>query len=301
MFEGENKEFFASEEADQKDRDVFKAETLSLLDKFDIRLDPDLKDQHLLVSPEDISKLVGSAELTSDDVVLEIGPGLGQITKEIVQKAGKVYAIEIDERFRPILQDLEKKYSNLEIIFGSALDKPWPRVNKLVSSPPYSILEPLLEHLAMKKKIELISLVIGEKYYQRCIDLSHPAKTSLITQAFFDIKLISKLDKGSFYPPSRESSVIINLLRKDKKKADMGLRVLVSRMINTPNESVISVLRDILSENINLKKLKSMDFRDIPRISSLKVPENILKKRLQDLDNEDIAVISTVIKQLRNK
>jgi len=283
----------------ERDEDSLQSEILNLLEKHDIKLDPDYKDQHILISKEIITQLVDSADLTSEDVVLEIGPGPGQITKAIAEKAGKVYAIEIDKRFEPILKDLQKQYNNLEIIFGSALDVEWPTVNKVVSSPPYSILEPLIERLITKKKIESCSLVIGEKYYQRCATSKNRAtKTSLMTQAFFDVELVSKVSSNKFFPQSREESVIMRLLRKDKKKADFGLRLLVSRMINTPNESVINLTRDIINEKINLR---TMDFGNIPTVKSLNIPESMLRKSLRDLDNTDINALARVIGSLKKR
>jgi len=279
--------------------DSLKPEILDILDKHEIKLDPDHKDQHILISKEVISQLVDSAELNLDDVVLEIGPGPGQITEAITQKAGKVYAIEIDKRFQPVLDNLQGKYENLEVIFDSALDIKWPIVNKVVSSPPYSILEPLIERLIKKKKIESCSFVIGEKYYQRCVDSKDAStKTSLMTQAFFDVELISKISGDKFFPKSREESVIMKLLRKDKKKADFGLRLLVSRMVSTPNESVTRLLRDIINERINLQ---TMDYKTIPTVKSLNVPEFTLKKSLRDLNNNDISILARKIRFLKER
>jgi 16S rRNA (adenine1518-N6/adenine1519-N6)-dimethyltransferase len=238
---------FKEVEKIKRNEDSLQSEILNLLERHDIRLDPDRKDQHILISEESITQLIDSAELTKEDTVLEIGPGTGQVTKLIAEKADKIYTIETDRRFKPILEDLQNRYNNLEVIFGSALDVKWPIVNKLVSSPPYSILESLIERLVMEKKIKSCSLVIGEKYYQRCASSKDKTtRTSLMTQAFFDVELISKIKGDKFFPQSRDESVIMKLLRKDKKKADFGLRLLVSRMINTPNESVINLIRDII-------------------------------------------------------
>jgi 16S rRNA A1518/A1519 N6-dimethyltransferase RsmA/KsgA/DIM1 with predicted DNA glycosylase/AP lyase activity len=119
-----------------------------------------------------------------------------------------------------------------------------------------------------------------------------------MTQAFFDVKLISKIDNNKFMPQSREESVIIKLLRKDKKNADFGLRLLVSRMINTPNESVINLLRDIINEKVNLR---TMDFGNIPTIKSLNIPESTLRKSLRDLDNVDISVLARTISSIKKR
>ena len=284
---------------EHNEEDNLQSEILDLLDRYDIKLDPDRKDQHILTSREVISQLIASAELTPDDAVLEIGPGPGQITEVIAQNAGKIYAIEIDERFSPVFDNLQKKYKNLEVIFGSALDVKWPNVNKMVSNPPFSILEPLIERLVKEKKIESCSFVIGEKYYQRCATLKNRAtRTSLMTQAFFDVELVSKIDGDKFFPQSREESVIMKLLRKDKKKSDFGLRLLVSRMINTPNESVVGLLRDIINEKVNLR---TMDYQNIPTVKSLNVPEITLRKSLRDLDNMDINILARAIGSLKRK
>lgn len=187
----------------------------------------------------------------------------------------------------------------MEVIFDSVLDIKWPAVNKIVSNPPFSILEPLIERLVKEKRIKSSSFVIGEKYYQRCMAVKErTTRTSLMTQAFFDVKLVSKIDGDKFFPKSREDSVIMRLLRKDKKKSDFGLRLLVSRMVNTPNESVVSLLRDIINEKVNLR---TMDYRSIPTVKSLNVPEATLRKSLKDLDNMDIAILARTIGSLRKR
>ena len=151
----------------------------------------------------------------------------------------------------------------------------------------------------MGKRIESCSLVIGEKYYQRCATSKDRAtKTSLMTQAFFDVGLVSKISGDKFFPQSREESVIMKLLRKDKEKADFGLRLLVSRMVNTPNESVISLLRDIINEKVNLR---TMDLRNIPSVKSLNISESTLRKSLRDLDNTDINILAKTIGSLKRK
>lgn len=292
-------EFKENIQFEHNEEDSLKSEMLDILNRYNIRLDSDYKDQHILISREVIEQLIDSAKLTSRDSVLEIGPGPGQITEIIARNAGRVYAVEIDERFRPILENLQKKYRNLEIIFDSILNIKWPIVNKIVSNPPFSILEPLIERLVKEKRIELSSFIISEKYYQRCSDFKEKiTKTSLIMQTFFDIKLVSKISGNKFFPESRESSVIIKLLRKNKRKSDFDLRLLVSRMINTPNESVVNLLRDIINEKVNLR---TTDYRNIPTVKSLNIPDITLRKSLRDLNNMDIAILVKTIKLLKKR
>ncbi|MGC9049159.1 MAG: hypothetical protein ACP5IX_03000 [Patescibacteria group bacterium] len=69
-------------------------------------------------------------------------------------------------------------------------------------------------------------------------------------------------------------------------------------MINTPNESVIRLLRDIINEKVNLR---TMDYQNIPTVESLNVPEATLRKSLRDLDNMDINVLARVIGSLKKR
>ncbi len=90
----------------------------------------------------------------------------------------------------------------------------------------------------------------------------------------------------------------MKLLRKEKKKADFGLRLLVTRMVNFPNESVGSLLRDIINEKVNLR---IMDYKSVPTVKSLNIPESTLRKSLRDLDNRDINILARTIGSLRKK
>lgn len=117
-----------------------------------------------------------------------------------------------------------------------------------------------------------------------------------MTQPFFDVELVSKINGDKFFPRSREDSVIMKLIRKEKKKFDFGLRLLVSRMINTPNDSVVRLLRDIINEKVNLR---TTDYRSIPTVESLNVPEATLRKSLRDLDNMDVNVLAKTIGSLK--
>jgi len=128
--------------------------------------DSDRKDQHFMVCEEVIRAVVDSAFIGSDDFVLEIGPGIGQLSRSILKRGARLVAIEIDRRFKEILEDVRREYPDrFEVLWGSALDVRWPTgVNKIVMNPPFSILEPLLKLLYQQKGLELVSMIIGKRY-----------------------------------------------------------------------------------------------------------------------------------------
>ncbi len=146
------------------------------------------KDQHFLVSQEAMDKILAAANLGQGDVIIEIGPGPGHVTRRLAERAGKLHVIELDTKFKEVLHGLAGELGNIDIIFGSAVDKsiPWPKdATKIVTNLPYSILEPFLLRLALEKNIDEVTLMTGESYYRRLTaGLAHTSKTGIITQAF---------------------------------------------------------------------------------------------------------------------
>ena len=90
-------------------------ETRFIMDKYHIRADKSLG-QNFLIDDEAVAGIVNSANISRDDLVIEIGPGLGTLTKELLEKAGKVICIELDDRMIKILKDRFSMYNNFEII-----------------------------------------------------------------------------------------------------------------------------------------------------------------------------------------
>lgn len=277
----------------------YKEELLALLERFGIEPDQNYLDQHLLVSKDTIDKLVNSAEVTENDSVLEIGPGPGQITEALAQKAGEVYAIEIDDRFEPILEELTQRHPNVEVIMGSALEEKWPKANKLVANPPFSIFEALLGKIILDKNIQEVFVVIGERFYKVSVPSElQMSKTGLMSRAFFTTELIGVVDPNSFYPRSRERSVILKMKRKRKKDGNPGLRSLVSRMLRSPNSNVGNLINDAIYDSA---ERFSQDPRQMPTPESLHIPKNIMRKRLQDLSNSDITTLWHAIESISSR
>jgi 16S rRNA (adenine1518-N6/adenine1519-N6)-dimethyltransferase len=169
-----------------------------------------LKDQFFLTDKNIIKKMVESAELKKNDVVLEIGAGVGNLTEEIAKKAGKVIAFEIDERFKPFLTKLPK---NVEVHYENA----WKYVqmhgkfrhkklyNKVVSNPPYSFIEPFLHNLTFLDYDKVI-LLVPTRFMQKTEKWG-------IFGAFFEPKVLMEVPKESFYPMPKTNSYIIDLIK----------------------------------------------------------------------------------------
>jgi len=124
--------------------------TLEVVKKFGLRLEKSLG-QHFLIDQNILNKVVGAAELSKDDVALEIGPGIGTLTQALAEKTGTVIAIELDRRLKPVVDYTLAGYDNVKIVFADALTIDLaalpggiPRPNKLVSNLPYQVATPIL-------------------------------------------------------------------------------------------------------------------------------------------------------------
>jgi 16S rRNA (adenine1518-N6/adenine1519-N6)-dimethyltransferase len=146
-------------------------------------------DQHFMIDKKIIKKIIKEANITEKDIVLEIGPGKGAITKELCKASSKIVCIEIDKE--------NEKYLNFEnenckVIYGNALDLIWNvSFNKIVSNLPYVIIEPLFKKLT-KINFDLCVFTITKNYYEGLCDESK--KLHYFVNSYFDIKYICDVE-----------------------------------------------------------------------------------------------------------
>lgn len=274
-------------------KEKYKIDLLEKIKSFGIELDPDKKDQHLIVDPEVIDDMISFAEISQNDVVLEIGSGPGNITEKLAEKAGYVHAVEIDSRFEPILEDLQNKCSNVNVLIGDFLKLKLPEFNKIVANPPFSILEPMIQKLS-DLNVEQIVLAIGEKYYRRSIATpgsSDFTKTSLFTQAHFEPSILKKLEKGVFFPKSREIAVIMKLTSIERW--DNQIMKKISDDFSKKAGERVNILVNNISNRYGPRIAKSdlKNYSDKITPLSLHISKDILGKRLQELSNNELSIL----------
>lgn len=276
---------------------------IGLLNEFGITPDSNFKDQHFMVDEQVIRKVVSQANVSASDNVLEIGPGPGQLTEEILSTGAYLTAIEIDERFSGLLGRLQERFPDrLKIIWGSALEVGWPHdINKIVMNPPYSILEPLLERIHGHRGVECVSMIIGKRYCQNAsvrVGDRGFNKTSLMTQAKFDPHFVMDIDKEAFYPKEGDRSVVMYLEGRDRPHP--VLHRIADFFVDSPQINVKFVLTQVL-ESVNRKATKYRNFEKFVTIKNLDVNPALLNKRLQDLSNPEIAQVVNKLAFLFNK
>ncbi len=171
--------------------------------------------QNFLINPAMLDKIVAAAEINSNDIVLEIGPGTGNLTERFIRKAGTVIAIEKDRR---LIGELRQKFPNLRTIEGDVLklnaDELISGKYKIIGNIPYYITSHLLRTIFKEwPKPELIVLTIQKEVAQRiAAKPPHMNLLALSVQFYSDPKIMGYVSKNNFKPQPKVDSAIIKLL-----------------------------------------------------------------------------------------
>lgn len=198
-----------------------------VLRRHDLRLKKGLG-QNFLADPVHLDRIVAAAELTSDDVALEIGPGVGTLTLRLAQRAGRVVAVELDAAFLPVLVEMLAGQSNVTVVQGDILQlDPAALVNgepyKVVANLPYYITSAAIRHLlTAAQPPDLVVLTIQREVAQRIV--ARPPDMSLLAvsvQYYAEPQMVARIPAGAFYPPPKVDSAIIRLRRWQTPPVDV--------------------------------------------------------------------------------
>lgn len=254
---------------------MFKKRGKCEMKKIKIELHPE-KDQHLLVNEKIIKQIVKEAKLSREDKILEIGAGTGILTSELVKKAKKVLAFEIDENFKEELNNLKSR--KLEIIYDNALNYNWEGYNKIVANIPYSLSEPIVLK-AIQDDIEFMVLTIGENFKE--IINKKETKIGILADLFFDTTNIVKVDKKNFTPVPKTDSWIVKFERKVKiNQIDLILQKIVMKKGKIKNALMYSIVESGRTKN---------QAREI--IEKLNIDRHVLNKPVQSITGKFIMLL----------
>lgn len=262
----------------------------------DFKNNSDHFDQHFLIDKEVIKKFIEVSNLKKSDIVVEIGPGKGYISKIIAERVKKLYCIELDERLKPFLNVLQKENKNVEVIYSNALITNIPRCTKIITALPYSIIEPFVKKMLSCTFDELI-MITGKKYATN-VEERKINNLSLLTNCYFDFERIIDIPPKSFDPAPRVMSSIVKLIPiKADQLNDFNLLVFrymfyfkTKKVRNSLVESLIksyehskTVLTQKMSKNI---------------IEQMSLGTELLEKKFEDCSNKDLELLNQEIKKL---
>ncbi len=188
--------------------------------------------QNFLSNPRVLDKIVEAAEITKNDTVLEIGPGTGNLTAKLAEKAGRVIAVEKDHRLIDLLKSNFDRFGNVEIveadvlklditrtvltIQGRSLYGKTPLQYKIVGNIPYYITSHLLRTIFESWPMpKLIVLTIQKEVAQRIMAKPpHMNLLALSVQLYSEPKIVGYISKGNFRPIPKVDSAILKLVSK---------------------------------------------------------------------------------------
>ncbi|GAB1475933.1 16S rRNA (adenine(1518)-N(6)/adenine(1519)-N(6)) -dimethyltransferase RsmA [Bacillota bacterium] len=208
-----------------------------IIDKYGFHFSKSLG-QNFLTDGNIVESIIRGAGIGKDDLVIEVGPGLGVLTAAAARQAAKVIAIEIDEKLIPILNDTLKEYENISIIKGDFLKMNLSELIaaefqgnkgafagvKLIGNLPYYITSPIimkvLEEQAEKPcRIQSLTIMMQKEVGDR-IKAAPGSKTygafSVAVQYYCSIKVVATVPKSVFMPQPKVDSLVLNLIVRDE-------------------------------------------------------------------------------------
>jgi 16S rRNA (adenine1518-N6/adenine1519-N6)-dimethyltransferase len=201
----------------------------TLLRQFKIRPKKSLG-QNFLIDPNAAQQVVAAADLSVEESVLEVGPGLGALTRHLARAAQRVVAVELDQRLMPVLAHELRDYPNVELVRGDILEiQPstfFSSEYKVVANIPYYITSALLRHLLeAEPQPSLLVLTVQEEVARRIV--AKPGDMSLLAvsvQIYGQPKIVGRLKAGAFYPRPKVNSAIIRIDLEDAPHSTLSGR-----------------------------------------------------------------------------
>jgi 16S rRNA (adenine1518-N6/adenine1519-N6)-dimethyltransferase len=178
--------------------------------------------QNFLFDEHILARIVAAAEVTAVDHVLEIGPGLGALTQVLAETAASVTAVELDNRFLPILQQQLQAYDNVNLVHGDILEQnpaDWfDGPYKVVANVPYYITGAILRHLlSSQPHPSLMVLTVQQEVAERVTAV--PPNMSLLAvsvQYYGQAQIVDTIKAGAFWPRPDVNSAVIRIDLEDR-------------------------------------------------------------------------------------
>lgn len=259
--------------------------------------------QNFLIDGNIVRKIVSESNITKDDYVLEIGPGMGTLTEELALNAKRVIGVELDKTLLPILDETLGKHDNVEIIYGDILDIDIESLIKekfeggpikVVANLPYYVTTPIIGKLIEQNlNLESITVMVQKEVADRMA--SGPGSKvygslSVFVNFYCHPEIVVKVPKTVFMPqPKIDSSVIkLNLKKElpdiDKDKFFKVVKAGFSKRRKTILNALSSYGFNIEKEDIKLA-LESVNISPNERAEKLSLEEFIkISKALPPLD-----------------
>jgi len=225
--------------------------------------------QNFLIDKNIQKKIISACGLSNEHIVLEIGSGMGDLTEQLAMNSKRVYALEIDRRLFPSLEEKIKTCANCRLLWGNILEFD---INKLLKNElikqkiivigniPYNISSPIIEHLIQyRADIDTVFMTV-QKEFGRRVNAAAGSKEygsfSCFVQYYAQTKIIFEIKKGSFRPVPKVDSCFLSLKFRQKPPVQVRQEELFFKVIRSAFNQRRKTLRNSLSGLITLASLE---------------------------------------------
>jgi 16S rRNA (adenine1518-N6/adenine1519-N6)-dimethyltransferase len=179
--------------------------------------------QHFLADQAALDRIVAAADLTAADTVLEIGPGLGTLTSLLAERAGRIVAVELDDRLAAVLAERLADRPNVEVRPGNIL-----RISdfaslvgpsyKVVANLPYYITSAVLRHLLERQdQPDLVVVTVQREVAERIVAVPPDMNLLAVSVQFYGRpRIVARIPAGAFYPPPKVDSAVVRIDVRDE-------------------------------------------------------------------------------------
>ena len=278
--------------------------TKSILNQYGIKLNKNLG-QNYLIDKNKRDQIINFGNLNDDDVVLEIGTGIGTLTIELAKKAGKVIAIEQDSNIAKILSERLKKekIDNVELINDDALNVDFPKFNKIISNLPYQISSPITFKF-LNYDFDLAILMYQKEFARRMngsVGTKDYSRLSAMLYFKCDVETLTDVSSESFLPKPKIDSTVVKLTPKENKISEEDFKIysnFTKALFQHRNKKIRNALIDSRHVICNLDKKEMKE--KINRIEDDELNE-YLKKRVITIKPEEILFLSKELNSILNE
>ena len=273
-------------------------DTRFIMKKYHIKANKSLG-QNFLIDDKVVEKIVEGSNVNENDLVIEIGPGLGTLTKFLLERANKVICVELDKRMMKILEDRFKLYNNFEILNADILkvdlksiiktEKENSNIKniKVVANLPYYITTPIIMKL-LEDKLDLdsITVMVQKEVAERLIAIPGDKDTGAITYSVYyyaTSESILEVPKDSFIPEPEVTSEVIKLQIRSTPPVEVKSKKVMFKIIKSAfMQRRKTLLNALTNTKVFLNKEEGLEI-----LKKLNLPEDVRAEKLtlQDFAN----------------
>lgn len=237
-----------------------------------------------------IEKLVELSDICPGETVLEIGPGTGNITAPLLERAGKVIAVEKNFKYLSVLRGRFGKEPKLKIIHHDILFYRIPAIDRVVSNLPYMISEAVIRRL-FKVPFRSAAFILSSRFAEK-ITAEHSderySKLSHLTGVFYDATLEAEVSNGAYLPAPNVSTAIVTLQTREPEDEHHGL---MQELFKQEDKKTVNALREALIwVGVSGTKREARS-----KIVELNIPTSLLEAPLSRLSLEQILELDELL------